>query len=119
MIAPFGRIVVYGARNIHDTLSPDRMTQLIRGNRTLIGFNFPSLRPEQIEACVPELLDFITRRELKIFASNCFAFEDVVPAFQALSSRNTVGRVVLLPNAKRLSSGIEPGPECQQECTVR
>jgi len=30
LLAPFGRMVVFGARNIHDTISPEKVQQLIR-----------------------------------------------------------------------------------------
>jgi NADPH2:quinone reductase len=29
LLAPFGRVVIYGARNVHDTFGPDRLQQLI------------------------------------------------------------------------------------------
>lgn len=97
LIAPFGRIVVFGSRNIHDTLLPEQVRHLIYGNRSLIGFNFPSLRREQIAACVPDLLDLIARREVKLFAASTFPIGEVRAAFEALSSRRTIGKVVLTP----------------------
>jgi len=97
LVAPFGRMVVYGSRNIHDTLSPDQVRFLIYGNRSLIGFNFPTLVPEQIAACVPELLDLIARKKGKLFAANSFPLAEVQTAFKALSSRKTIGKVVLTP----------------------
>lgn len=97
LAAPFGRIVVFGSRNIHDTWSPDQIRHLIYGNRTLIGFNFPSLRQDQIAACVPALLDLIERRDVRLFAANSFPLTKVRNAFEALSSRRTIGKVVLTP----------------------
>ena len=97
LAAPFGRIVVFGSRNIHDTWSPEQIRNLIYGNRTVIGFNFPSLRPEQIAACVPGLLDLIARGEVKLFAANSFPLTEARMAFEALSSRGTIGKVVLTP----------------------
>lgn len=97
LTAPFGRIVMFGSRNIHDTWSPDVVRHLIYGNRSVVGFNFPSLRPEQIAACVPGLLDLIERRDIKLFAANSFPLDKVKEAFEALSSRRTIGKVVLTP----------------------
>jgi NADPH:quinone reductase len=97
LIAPFGRMVVFGARNIHDTLPPEKIQQLIYKNQSLIGFNFPSLRPEQIAECVPSLLSLISQRKVKLFANNSFPLAEVKAAFEAISSRGTTGKVVLTP----------------------
>jgi NADPH2:quinone reductase len=97
LIAPFGRIVLYGAQNAHDSLPNDKVQQLIHKNQSIIGFNFPSLRPEQIQASVPPLLDLIQRGSVKLFANHAFALADVKEAFRAISDRRTIGKVVLIP----------------------
>jgi len=98
LIAPFGRVIVFGARNIYDTVSPERVRQLIYKNQSLIGFNFPSLRPRQIAESVPHLLDLISQRKVKLFATTSFPLTNVKTAFEALSSRQTIGKVVLMPH---------------------
>jgi NADPH2:quinone reductase len=95
--APFGRVVLFGARNIHEPFAPERIQQLIYKNQSVIGFNLPSMRPEQLAECVPNLVDLIARRQLKIFANHAFPLEQVSEAFAALASRQTVGKVVLIP----------------------
>jgi NADPH2:quinone reductase len=97
LIAPFGRVVFFGAKNIHDTLSSEKIRQLIYKNQSLIGFNIPTLRPEQIGECVPELLDLIAQGRLKLFANTSFPLAEVKQAFEALSNRHTIGKVVLTP----------------------
>ncbi len=97
LLAPFGRIVIFGAKNIHDTVSPAQLTQLIRKNQSLIGFNFPTLRREQIAECVPRLLQLISQGKVKLFARHSFPLTEVKAAFEALASRNTIGKVVLAP----------------------
>jgi NADPH2:quinone reductase len=97
LLAPFGRIVVFGSRNIHDTISPDQLRALIYGNRSLVAFNFPTLRREQIAACVPDLLELIARGRVRLFAPTRFRLTEVKKAFEALSSRLTIGKVVLVP----------------------
>jgi NADPH:quinone reductase-like Zn-dependent oxidoreductase len=62
------------------------------------GFNFPSLQPQQIAECVPDLLKLISHQEVKLFANTSFPLADVRTAFEALSSRRTIGNVVLMPN---------------------
>lgn len=105
LIAPFGRIVVFGAKNIYDTVSPEKVRQLIYKNQSLIGFNFPSLRPQQIAQCVPDLLERIYRREIKLFANSSFPLANVRTAFEALSSRRTIGKVVLTPSQETQTIG--------------
>lgn len=97
LIAPFGRVVYFGAKNIHDTLSSEKIRQLIYKNQSLIGFNIPTLRPEQIGECVPEVLSSIAQGKLKLFANTAFPLAEVKQAFEALANRHTIGKVVLTP----------------------
>ncbi len=97
LAAPFGRIVVFGAKNIHDTVSTEQIRQIVYKNQSLIGFNIPTLRPEQIGECIPGLLNLIAQGKLKLFAGNSFPLSHVKEAFEALSSRRTIGKVVLIP----------------------
>jgi NADPH2:quinone reductase len=97
LVAPFGRMIMFGARNIHDTLSPAQVRQLITRNQQVIGFNFPSLGWDRVRACVPRLLELISTRRLKLFAHTSYSLSEVTGAFEALSSRQTIGKVVLIP----------------------
>jgi len=97
LVAPFGRMIMFGARNIHDTLSPEQLQQLITRNQQVIGFNFPSLGRERVRACVPSLLELIATRRIKLFAQTAYSLSEVTGAFEALSSRETIGKVVLIP----------------------
>jgi NADPH2:quinone reductase len=65
------------------------------GISQMTGFNFPSLRPQQIAECVPDLLDLISRQKIKLFANTSFPLANVRTAFKALASRRTIGKVVL------------------------
>ncbi len=56
MLAPFGRLVLFGAKNIHDTFDSGNLQQLIRQNQSVTGFNLPALRPEQIAEHAPRRL---------------------------------------------------------------
>lgn len=97
LVAPFGRIVVYGAKNIHDTFPPEKLRQLISNNQTLVGFNLPSLRPEQIGEVIPGLLGAISSGKVKLFAETSFPLEEAKAAFEKIMSRATIGKVVLVP----------------------
>jgi len=97
LMAPFGRLVFFGARNIHDTLSSGNIEQLIRRNQCLIGFNLPTADSQKIAENVPDLLRLIGQGKPKIFADSAFPLAEVRKAFEALSSRNTIGKVALIP----------------------
>jgi NADPH2:quinone reductase len=90
-------LILYGAQNAHDSLPNDKVRQLIYRNQSVVGFNFPSLRPQQIQASVPPLLELIRLGRLQLFANHAYALTDVKQAFQALSERRTIGKVVLVP----------------------
>jgi NADPH:quinone reductase len=97
LLALFGRMVIFGARNIHDTLGPGQLRQLIQGNQTIVGFNIPTVPPSMLAECLPALLELIEQGKLKLFAGNSFPLADVHAAFRALSDRQTIGKVVLTP----------------------
>ena len=97
LMAPFGRAVVYGAKNAHDSFPTEKVRQLILKNQSVTGFNFPSLRPEQIKDSVAALLKLINNGQVKLFANHAFELADVRKAFAALSNRQTIGKVVLTP----------------------
>jgi NADPH2:quinone reductase len=98
LLAPFGRMVVFGARNVHDTFGPEQIRQLIYNNQTITAFNIPSYKPERIAASIGPLLALIATGKLKPFASSQFSLDSVHEAFEALASRKTVGKVVLIPS---------------------
>ena len=97
LIAPFGRVVMFGAKNVHDTLPPEKVRQLIFKNQSITGFNFPSLQPSQIAGCVRPLLELIRSGQVKLFAQHSFALADVGKAYEAMSSRRTIGKIFLIP----------------------
>jgi NADPH:quinone reductase len=97
LMAPFGRAVIYGAKNAHDSFPTEKVRQLILKNQSVTGFNFPSLQPEQIRESVPPLLELISSGQVRLFANHAFGLADVGRAFEALSNRQTIGKVVLTP----------------------
>lgn len=97
LAAPFGQIVMYGAKNIHDTLSPETIQQLIYKNQTLRGFNLPSLPPYQIADSIPHLLQLIDQKKIQLFADTSFPLAEARTAFRALAGRSSIGKVVLIP----------------------
>lgn len=97
LAASGGRIVLFGAKNYHDTISTEQVRQLIWQNQTLAGFAYPALAPEQVAESLPGFLKLIEEKKLKIFANQSFPLSQAPQAFEALLSRKTIGKVVLTP----------------------
>ncbi|WP_308494969.1 quinone oxidoreductase family protein [Mycobacterium kansasii] len=97
LLAPFGRVVMFGAKNAHDSLQPEQVRQLIHNNQTVVGFNFPSLRPDDLRPLVPELLNLISQGRVRIIADTSYPLAEAKEAFHAIASRQTIGKVVLVP----------------------
>ncbi len=97
LLAPFGRMIVFGSRNVHDVFSSEQMRQLILKNQSVTGFNFPSLRPQLITSSVAPLMGLIAERKLRLFAHTSFPLENVREAMEAIARRATIGKVVLTP----------------------
>jgi NADPH2:quinone reductase len=69
LLAPFGRMILFGARNVHDTFGPEQIQQLIYKNQTITAFNIPSYRPEAVAGSVGPLLELIAGGKLKLFVA--------------------------------------------------
>jgi NADPH2:quinone reductase len=93
LMAPGGKIALFGSKNYHDTISTEQVRQLIWQNQTLSGFAFPALPADKIAESLPELLQFIKNAKLKIFAQQAYSLSQAKNAFQALQSRGTIGKV--------------------------
>ena len=100
LAAPFGQIVMFGSKNIHDSLPPQTIQQLIYKNQTIRGFNLPSFPPQTIVKSVAHLLELIAQNQLQLFADTSFPLVEVRAAFEALEGRSTIGKVVLIPGRR-------------------
>ena len=98
LAAPFARILLFGAKNAHDTFEPDILQQLIHKNQTIRGFNLPSIPPQQIAESISRLLELIVQHRLRLFAGTTYPLVEAKAAFHALESRATIGKVVLIPD---------------------
>jgi NADPH:quinone reductase len=67
LAAPFGQIVMYGAKNVHDTLSPETIQQVIYRNQTFRGFDLPSLSLQHIAESIPHLLELTDQKKIQVF----------------------------------------------------
>ncbi|WP_291131621.1 quinone oxidoreductase family protein [Flavobacterium sp. UBA7682] len=93
LVAPNGKIVLFGSKNYNDTITTEQVRQLIWSNQTLAGFAYPALPIEKITESLPEFLELVSTGKIKIFADHNFQLEEAKEAFVALASRKTIGKV--------------------------
>lgn len=98
LISAGGRIIVFGSKNYHDTITTDQVRQLIWQNQTLVGFAFPALPPDKIAESLTEFLKIIENGKLKFFANHKYELQQAKEAFLALQSRSTTGKVYFSVN---------------------
>ncbi|WID94993.1 zinc-binding dehydrogenase [Bosea vestrisii] len=99
LLAPFGRLVLYGPLSIAD-FRPDaeELKALIFGNRAVAGFSLlPNLTSERLAHDLGELFALVTAGELKLLPGGSFPLAQASAAHAALESRQSAGKLVLVP----------------------
>ncbi|NIC00651.1 NADPH:quinone oxidoreductase family protein [Halobacterium sp. R2-5] len=97
-LAPFGRIVAYGAAS-GEPGTVDTAT-LLFGNKSVEGFHLgraAASDPERVFAPVGELSRLLREGELEVIVGQTFDLADAAEAHRALEDRETTGKVVLEP----------------------
>ena len=96
-LAPFGRVVVFGAAS--GETSPLQAGELMRRNQSVIGFFLPQIMSnyEMYLASFKELLGFIESGELKLTIGGTYSLEEAADVHRLLQGRKTMGKLVLLP----------------------
>ena len=98
-LAPFGRIVVYGALSSQPAqFTPQQIMQLVFANQAIVGFAMPKLiaaKPELAGKAIQEMLGYVASGQLKIIAHHTFPLAEAAAAHRAIEERKTTGKVVL------------------------
>jgi NADPH:quinone reductase len=98
-LAPFGRMVVFGAASGE----PLRLTatQLMYKNLSVTGYWLSAMinYPERMVPAITGLMQFLAQGKLRIIVGQTFPLADAAAAHQAIASRTTTGKVVLLVDA--------------------
>jgi NADPH2:quinone reductase len=97
LLAPFGRVVVYGVADGDYTEVP---VARLYGLRSVIGFSllaWRAARPKQARAEVAELAEHFTAGRLRTTVHARLPLNEAVEAHRILDTRAQLGRVLLVP----------------------
>lgn len=96
-LAPFGRLVIFGAASGEQAeFTPG---QLMRKNQSVIGFFLPQImrNPELFQQSFKELLGYMANGQLKLTIGGSYPLADAAEVHRLLQSRKTIGKLVLNP----------------------
>lgn len=94
-LAPFGRLVVYGAASGEQpSFNP---ADLMRRNQSVIGFFLPQImrKSELYQESLQELLQLMASGELQLTIGGTFPLEEAAHVHTELQARKTKGKLVL------------------------
>jgi NADPH:quinone reductase len=98
-LAPFGRLVTYGAAggNLTDSFTQLTASDLISTGRGVIGFwlALAGGNPRRFKEPLEDLLGRVSRGELKVQNGGTYPLEKAAEAHRNLASRATTGKLVL------------------------
>ncbi|ODQ89663.1 hypothetical protein BHQ18_13825 [Mycolicibacterium flavescens] len=97
-LAPFGRIVTFGAAS--GTPGDLPAMALMNGNATVVGYSLNGWlrdRPERTVQTMRLLLTWAAQGEIEVTIGGRYPLDRVAEAHRAISDRRTVGKSVLIP----------------------
>jgi len=96
-LAPFGRVVVFGAAS--GETSPLQAGELMRRNQSIVGFFLPQIMKnyDMYQASFKELLGFIESGDLALTIGGTYRLEEAADVHRLMQGRKTMGKLVLVP----------------------
>ncbi|WP_099159107.1 quinone oxidoreductase family protein [Virgibacillus ndiopensis] len=96
-LAPFGRLVIYGAASGEQTKF--HPSALMRRNQSVVGFFLPQImrKPALLKRSLGELLTYVNHGELELTIGGTYPLHDASHVHSLLQGRKTKGKLVLLP----------------------
>lgn len=96
-LAPFGRLVIYGAASGEQTSFIPNL--LMRKNQSVIGFFLPQImrKPELFSKSMQELFSYLAEGKLKLTVGGVYPLEEAADVHRLLQSRKTKGKLILQP----------------------
>ncbi|MEX2535234.1 MAG: NADPH:quinone oxidoreductase family protein [Trueperaceae bacterium] len=97
LLAPFGRVVVFGNAGGHGSLSTG---PLHSANRSVIGYSsghYRKDRPDGVRRAAVEMLELLASGEITVPVSRTFPLANAAQAHRYLESRQSIGKLLLEP----------------------
>ena len=96
-LAPFGRLACYGMAS-RTPPTPVEPADLMVHNTTVTGFWLARVRPGRLAEAVTDLFGLIGAGKLSPVIGGSYSLDEVAEAHHALRSRQSTGKLLLLPN---------------------
>uniref|UniRef100_H3CY10 Vesicle amine transport 1 n=1 Tax=Tetraodon nigroviridis TaxID=99883 RepID=H3CY10_TETNG len=116
LLKPLGTLIIFGAANVvtgqkknlfalaktwYHQLSLTAL-KLMQSNKTIGGFHLGFLSDEQlIRSTLSKLVELYRQGKIKPRIDSCFHFEEVSYAMRRMHDRQNIGKVILIPEAKK------------------
>ncbi|XP_078134948.1 synaptic vesicle membrane protein VAT-1 homolog [Sander vitreus] len=126
LLKPLGTLIVFGAANCvtgqkknllamaktwYNQLSLTTL-KLMQSNKAVCGFHLGYITDEQlISRIMFKLLELYGQGKIKPRIDSCYHFEEVTNAFRRMHERQNIGKVILLPEAKKEEEKPKSSPE--------
>lgn len=96
-LAPFGRLVIYGAASGEQ--AEFYPSTLMRRNQSVVGFFLPQImnKPTLFQESLEELLLYVNKGKLKLTIGGIYSLADAAEVHRKLQGRETKGKLVLVP----------------------
>uniref|UniRef100_UPI0037E7B3BD synaptic vesicle membrane protein VAT-1 homolog n=1 Tax=Semicossyphus pulcher TaxID=241346 RepID=UPI0037E7B3BD len=126
LLKPLGTLVVFGAANCvtgqkknllamaktwYNQLSLSTL-KLMQANKAVCGFHLGHIPDEElISRTMLKLLELYEQGKIKPRIDSCYHFEEVTDAMKRMHERQNIGKVILLPEARKEEEKPKSNPE--------
>ncbi|CAJ1081000.1 synaptic vesicle membrane protein VAT-1 homolog [Xyrichtys novacula] len=126
LLKPLGQLIVFGAANCvtgqkknllamaktwYNQLSLSTM-KLMQANKAVCGFHLGYIQDEELfGSSMMKLLELYKQGKIKPRIDSCYHFEEVAEAMKRMHERQNIGKVILLPEAKKEEEKPKSNPE--------
>ncbi|XP_074477111.1 synaptic vesicle membrane protein VAT-1 homolog [Sebastes fasciatus] len=126
LLKPMGQLVVFGAANCVTGQKKNLLAmaktwayqfslttlKLMQANKSISGFHLGYITDEQlIDRTMSKLLELYEQGKIKPRIDSCYHFEEVADAMKRMHERLNIGKVILLPEAKKEEEKPKSEPE--------
>ncbi|XP_059180610.1 synaptic vesicle membrane protein VAT-1 homolog [Centropristis striata] len=126
LLKPLGTLIVFGVSNMvtghkknllamaktwYNQLSLSAL-KLMQANKAVCGFHLGYITDEElISRTMFKLLELYGQGKIKPRIDSCFHFEEVTDAMRRMHERQNIGKVILLPEQKKVEEKPKSDPE--------